>query len=285
MRIILISAAMLLGCSASGISPTPSSPVPAVSPAANAPRCDFDGGYRLRYAANGQDGWWFRARVTDDRAELTAPADVLGLAAGPIGLTTDPAKCRLTLTAHGTIGDMRADLALNPRTNTVTGTLTRSAPRDDREKLPVTMAGVRDVGAPQGRACIVPGIYSITNGVEPNWKSTANDRDCGLARFKEIQVRIEHVAEQLVITQVEPEDSNKQRSASEMPKQARPCAADLVLADFTLVMQVKLIFTASKITGLARKVSDQIIEDGEDGENTWECVARRVPLDVVRLDP
>src|SRR6185503_5377083 len=197
-RLALALAVVLAACKGKtetpAPAPTPVAPTPdaAPPPPDAAPACLFTGTYRLRYEANGHKGWWLRFRIAGERAELLAPMDVLGVSdLGPLKLTTDQARCALTVIANGSIGEMKAELLLDPATGKVKGQMTRAKPRYPDEKLPMPVAGVREVMprvVPPG-ACVRPGVYKLGFTGDKDWKG---DGDCGMVYgLTKILVRVE----------------------------------------------------------------------------------------------
>ncbi|MFN0248828.1 MAG: hypothetical protein ACKV2T_18205 [Kofleriaceae bacterium] len=247
--------------------------------------CDLAGGYRVRFTSNGQEGWWFRFTVSGELATLDEPAEVLALPAGPLELKTDVAKCSLVLGAKSTaVGEATMTLALDPKTHAVTGTLARTKSHDEKEKS-TSVVGVFDGAAVKGPSCVVAGIYKI--GVDPKvkWKNKLpdDDRDCD-DRWIDTFVKVEPYGASVAISNRDFDAPYGERWGNDKVSKIDECNANLDLSGEGFEIAAKVTFAADKITATASNVSVQVVEDGDDGENLWDCVAKDAPLVFTRVD-
>lgn len=252
---------------------------------AAAPTCDLAGRYRLRFSSNGSTGWWFRFTVAGDKATLDEAAGVIAMEPGPLELKTDPATCSLVLGMKSSaVGDATMTLAVDPKTHAVTGTFVRSKAIDDKEKS-TTVAGVHDGAAAKGPACVPAGIYKL--GVDPKaaWKNKEpdDDRDC-TDRWIDVFVQVEPYGDTVAITNRDFDPPHGERYGSDKLTKLDECTANLELSGEGYELAAKLTFATDKITATASSVSVQVVEDGDDGENIWDCVAKDAPLVFTRVD-
>ncbi len=267
--------------------PAPASPRVA-QPAPAAAGCTLDGTYRFRFRSNGHDGWWFRVKVAGRTATLIEGVDMLGLRGGPIAVTTDPKRCTLALNATTAAGgDIAVALALDPRTSSFTGTLTRTHAIVAGDKQQA-IHGVRDDGPPHAdAACIVPGIYELRFDPAVAWinEDRDDDRDCSGAPdlASPLYVRVEPFGHDLAVTLREPQLPYKEAWADSAVTRGGPCTAAVDLGDGTTSVSLELTFSGNELTGTAVTSSYQIVEDGTDGENIWTCVGANVPISGRRV--
>lgn len=293
MRIFLMLGMLVIGCKSSTKAPS-ASPGPttgSTSAAATEARgCDLVGTYRLRFASNGTDGWWWRFAVTETNGalsgKLVAPIPVLGIEqAGPVDLRRDPAGCAMTVTASGAIGDMIATLSLDEATNKVTGQLTRAKP-ESPEQAPAQMSGMRDApGAkptPAG-ACVEAGVYELVLDPKAKYQPDPAEEKCDTRLLDKLRIRLEHLGPELYGDAL-----NKQ--GAEVPgglvvKSFKGCDVELehLGMDGSTRVVAKLTFAGAKVTGTATTATYRILQDGEDGENMWNCTADNVPMTGRRL--
>jgi hypothetical protein len=255
------------------------------SAARAAATCDLAGGYRLRFTSNGSSGWWFRFTVTGDKATLDEGAAVLALDPGPLDLKLDTATCSLVLGAKSSaVGDATMTLAVDPKTHAVTGTLVRTKAINEKEKS-TTVAGVHDGAAVKGPACVTAGIYKL--GVDPKatWKNKVpdDDRDCK-DRWIDTYVRVEPYGDTVAISNRGYDPPHGEHSGSDKVTKIDECNANLELSGEGYELAAKVTFAADKITATASSASVQVIEDGDDGENIWDCEAKDAPLVFTRVD-
>ncbi len=255
------------------------------SAAPAAPACDLAGGYRLRFTSNGSKGWWFRFTVTGDKATLDEPAEVLALAPGPLDVKLDTAACSLLVSAKSSaVGDATLALAVDPTTHAVTGTLARTKAIDEKEKS-TTVTGVHDGAAVKGPACVASGIYKL--GVDPKakWKNKEadDDRDCE-DRWIDVFVRVEPYGDSVAITNRNYDPPYGENHGNDKVMKIDECSADLELSGEIYDLVGKVAFAADNVSGTARAVTVKVIEDGDAGENIWDCVALDAALVFTRVD-
>jgi hypothetical protein len=245
-------------------------------------KCGFAGNYRLRFFANGTEGWWWRMKVTGDdaapTAELVAPMEILGVTkTGPLDVKTDPATCTLTATAHSDdIGDMIAKVVLDPATSNVTGQYVRTKQRYDDEKVPAKIAGRRDLpGETQGGpgACIAPGVYELQLG-DANWKSDWKKRGCEMVMLDHVTFRLEYLGDQIYAEAI----GDDVWADTMVAKAMSGCALDVEYHDTDGSFTGKLTFAGKDFTGTLATAKYEIREDGDAGENQWACDASNVPV-------
>lgn len=296
-----------LGCAVAGLlcgALDASAASPPTSPGATAPagsKCDPVGSYRLRHRSNGAEGWWFLFQVKGSptgvySAELLQKAYMLDIPAGPIQLAADLRACTLVLTAKTEhAGDIRITLTLDPKTNAVSGQLTRSKTTlgDDS---PVSIAGAREVGPVKPPACLSPGVYDLEADPAGKWKLTEGhpfpgDTCMGHANYAHTTVRIEPLGNEIIVDgvsrsgwddkrQVNKYSQNFSRSTS---VRLGECEISVRFVDQDFRFQGKLKFLGDKITGVASKAEFQVFNDGEAGENLWKCGAKNVALTGTRI--
>lgn len=281
---------LAIGCKSSAKAPSappgPPTGSAASAPASEARGCDLVGTYRLRFASNGTDGWWWRFAVTETNGalsgNLTTPIPVLGIEqAGPVDIRRDTSGCAMIVTASGTIGDMIATLRLDEPTNKVTGELTRAKPRDAADQAPAPMSGVRDApGAkptPAG-ACVEAGIYELALDPKAKYQPDNTEDKCDTRLLDKLRLRLEHLGPELYGDAL-----NKQ--GAEIPgglvvKSFKGCDVELehVGMDESTRVVAKLTFSGTKVTGTATTATYRMLQDGEDGESMWNCTAENVPI-------
>lgn len=295
MRMLLLLGIFVIGCKSSAKAPSaPPGPTPgsaASAPATEAPRCDLVGTYRLRFASNGTDGWWWRFAVTETNGalsgNLSAPIPVLGIEqTGPVDLRRAPSGCAMTVTASGTIGDMIATLSLDEATNKVTGQLTRAKPENAAENPPAPMSGMRDApGAtptPAG-ACVEAGVYELVLDPKAKYQPDPAEEKCDPRLLDKLRLRLEHLGPELY-------GDSLDKQGAEIPgglvvKSFKGCDVELehLGVDGSTRVVAKLTFSGTNVTGTATTATYRILEDGEDGENMWNCTADNVPMTGRRL--
>ncbi len=299
-RSLCWAAIVVTGCdkgASSGSAPTGSGPV--IARPIDAAACDLGGTYRIRFRANGHDGWWLRLRITADHAEQIAKHALHILPAGPLAFVRDPTECKGTISATTeSAGDVRLELVLDPATNAVTGQLSRSrgGGKTYREADTTPISGLRDVGAIAGAACINPGVYELAIG-KTNWKqkdspgdchgSKRRSRDClnacvHYAHAARATVRVEPFGSELVIDEVSGDDHH-QGFARGMVVRKNECEYDVELKVQDFSFSATLVFAGDSIKGSARTTRFQVFEDGDAGENLWSCNATNAPIAGKRI--
>lgn len=270
------------GCSKDDVPPLPP---PSPTPPPQRPACDLDGEYRLRFRSNSTDGWWFRAHVAGAKATLPSGVDVLKLPAGPITLTADPAACKLALSGKSEqAGDVRVELALDAKTNAVTGTLTRSKKIADDDS-PVAIRGRRDRGPIAAPACLHRGVFELTIDRTATWKMSGDPiRGWSCPTSQDIPmatVRIEPFGDELV---VEPVDTDHKQSF-DRPTVARSgeCVLELVLDSESLSrLHARLTLGGDMIAGEA-SLAQVPLNDPQSGDARATCTAEHVKLTGKRV--
>jgi hypothetical protein len=259
-----------------------------VTDAAAAVACTLDGNYRFRFASNGTAGWWFRFSAKDGKATLSEEVSVLGLEPGPIVFTAKPEACQFTIAIRTTKKEeISVALTLDSKANTVSGTLEREMAFDPKDKK-VEVTGVRDEGEPKSASsCVVPGLYKLEFDPKFEWKNSdeEDDRDCSRASVfaSPMVLKLEPYGESLALTLREPDAPYDSAWPSDVLTRTSDCEVRLQLSDETTTLDSKLVLSADGITGRATKVTHQIVEDGEDGENIWDCVGENVPVTAIRI--
>lgn len=248
--------------------------------------CDLAGAYRVRYASNGKEGWWFRFTVTGDKATLDEEASVLALEPGPLDLKLDTAKCTLTLGMKSrAVEDATMVLTLDPKTHAVTGTFDRKKATDDKEKS-TKVAGVHDgTTPPKGPACVTRGIYKIEIAKAAKWKNSdaSDDRPCE-DPWIAVNFLAEPFGDTVAVSLREFDAPYKEQWGDDKVTKTGECTADVDLQGEGFKLTAKLTFAADKITGTASLADQQIVEDGDEGENIWNCLAKDAPLEITRID-
>jgi hypothetical protein len=278
------------GSTASG-SASGSGSAPAAAPVDAAPAgCDLAGDYRLRYRSNGEDGWWLRLNVTGTppKAKLTEDAEMLAVPAGPIDVTADPAACKLvakTKSEHA--GDIQVTFTVDPKTNAVTGQLTRSIKVSDDDS-PTAITGMRDVGPPKTAACLHPGVFELDLDEKAKWKNTerTDKRSCEDAPIDALPtyVRVEPFGDTIEINETDIEAPHlQQRDAGGKVTVTGDCAYSVSLSDDRMNMDLQLTFAGDQVTGTATHAKVQHVEGGDEAEELWECEAHGVKVTGKRL--
>ncbi len=253
-----------------------------------APPCELAGDYRLRFRSNGQDGWWLRFKVSgagaDARGEVTAPAPMLRLDPALL-VTLDPAACKLEVKGSGKAGgDVALALAVDAATGAVTGQLTRTQAVSDDDRA-VAVTGVRDLGAPRPpEPCFVAGLYKldVDSDAKATWKNAdpGDDRSCEEVMTLPVMVRVEPVADTIVISPVDGEPPHEDTFGTVTATRSG-CDVALTVGTELLQLEGKVTFAADKVRGTAT-VKHQMIEDGDEGEGLWDCTAQGVTVTLVR---
>jgi len=251
--------------------------------------CDLAGSYRLRFRSNGQDGWWFRFNVEAGRspakAMLVEDVEVLGLKSGPLTLTPDPVACRFTLSKKGhAVGNLAIAIDLDTKTDTLTGKLTRTKAIDEAEKH-LVVGGVRDRGAARsGPACITPGFYEVEFDPKARWRNAdkGDKRSCKqpLIGMGALILRIEPYGKTVAVGKRASEPPYKEAWATDQVTMQDDCNVTAKIEDAETTLEAKLTFADGQVTGTAIEVTHQVIEGDED---IWNCVARKVPLTMKRV--
>jgi len=248
--------------------------------------CALDGNYRLRFHSNGTGGWWLRLELRGNSARLAAKDVMSVLPDGPLALTTS--DCSATIrgkTDHS--GDVTLAFTLDPKTNVVTGLLSRSKggePNNGADTVPIT--GRRDVGAPNAPACIHPGIYELAVG-KTKWKLDQGHPRVGtcadFADLAKATVRVEPFGDDLVIDEVDTDKHEQGFARGKVTKHFGDCeyGLDLAIHDFSFAGTIT--FAGDKLVGSARTARYQFFEDGEAGENLWACKATGAPIEGTRI--
>jgi hypothetical protein len=251
--------------------------------------CDLTGDYRVRYRSNGEDGWWLRLNVsgTPPKAKLTEDANMLGLAAGPIDVTADPAGCKLVAKATSDhAGDVQVTMTLDPKTNAVTGQLTRSKKVSDDDS-PTAVAGVRDVGAPKTPACLHPGVFELDLDDKAKWKNAeaSDKRSCENAPLDALPtfVRVEPFGDTVVIDETDSEAPHLTRSSGGKVTVTGDCAYTVSLATERMEIDFQLTFAGDQVSGKATNAKVQHIEENGEAEDLWNCTAHDVAVTGKRL--
>lgn len=259
--------------------PATSRPAPAPTPPRVA--CQLDGHYRLRFRSSSTDGWWFRVQVAGDKATLPEGVDMLELPAGPIALAADALACKLVLSGKSEhAGDVRVELALDPTTNAVTGTLTRTKKIADDDS-PVAIRGRRDPGPIAAPACLHPGLFELVVDRTAKWQMSGDPiRGWTCATSEEMPmavVRIEPFGDELV---VEPVDAEHHTQSSDRAKVTRTgdCTFELVLDSESLSkLHARVTLGGDAISGEAT-LAQVPMNDPQSGDARARCTAEHAKL-------
>lgn len=283
----MIVAAVLVGCE----DKKPGEPPRAQ--AAAAPRCELAGDYRVRFFANGTEGWWLRFKIAGSplTAEATAPQAMLELAPGPLAVTGDPATCGLVLALDSdNAGAVKVTMTVDPATGAVTGALTRTKHlAGDPPSVPVT--GYRGPDAPpKGRECIAPGIYELGFDRAHPWKNdeAEDDRSCKddvIADHTAGQyLRVEWLGDQLAIDQVVRKgDAAWSDDFGAETVSSSGCDVTLAMPGDGVNLEGKVTFVDGAARGVASKATLKIIQDRDGAEDVWDCVAADLPINLARV--
>lgn len=289
MRAVATAAvAVAIGCGPPPARHPAPAPARAEQPPPAAAGCTLDGTYRFRFRSNGHDGWWFRVKVAGATATMLEAVDMLDLPVGPIEVSRNPKDCTLEFHATTTAaGDLTVDLALDPRTNDFTGSLTRTHVLVAEDEQ-AAFRGVRDDGPPHSDAtCIVPGIYELRFDPSVAWVNEDRDdeRDCSAAPdlASPLFVRVEPFGDDVAVTMREPQPPYAEMWADSSLTRVDPCTAVVDLGDGSTSATLQLTFSGNEIAGTATTTSYQIVEDGTEGENIWTCVGANIPFSGHRV--
>ena len=278
--ILCLCAVALQGCT------RPKERTPVARPPVTVPPkfCDVDGLYRVRFASNGNYGWWLRFRITQGRAEILQERPILGLMPGPIALTVDR-NCALTMEKDTEqAGHLTLKLSADPK-GVLTGELHRTKVYVPKEASSPVL-GRRERQPPDLPACLHPGAFKLHLGRKRSWKldgtpGVRNTRAAcqSLGRFSEVFISVEPLGDDLMVDEassMEPYESEGRRGEVD---RTGPCAITLSFdwTDFSLA-KARLTFDGDKITGIAERAKVQMFEDGEDGENLWTCEAKDIAV-------
>jgi hypothetical protein len=256
---------------------------------APAPRpCDLSGDYRLRFASNGADGWWWRMRITSAgttlRGKLTAPIPVLAIEeTTAVEVHRKNPGCGMTVTAPSRLGEMTATLALEESTGQISGELTRAQPRDAGERGPTPIAGVRDVPdqpAAGPDVCVTPGTYELAFDTKAPYESDTKTETCDLRLLDRLPVRFEYLGSKLYGDALDAHGQPEWPGSIVIRSFDRDCAVGLEYLgpDGSAQVALELTFAGAEVSGTATKATYRILEDGDAGENMWNCTATAVTV-------
>jgi hypothetical protein len=233
--------------------------------------CDVNGSYRLRFRTNGEDGWWMRLRVVNNQATVDSDAEMLGLLGAPTVTTVDRNACSLTLTANtAKNGEMK--VALVVAGDKVAGTLARSDPYEDKI---APISGLREIAPPDLPKCLHPGVYEVSVGSVKKWKLEGHPKIGGckeMADLNVIHVRLERLGSELYIDSVSGEPPYGQTFGRATVRRRGDCmfTMGIEVDDFRL-HEAQIELDGDTGTGTTSDFTYQVMEDGEAGENMWQC--------------
>ena len=177
-----------------------------------------------------------------------------------LDLRTEPDACKLSVTAKTKDHDLLAMVTLDPKTNTVKGTLRISGSPDPA----VTLEGVRDVGQPVAKdACIKPGIFKLVVPAEQAWTSD-DGKGCEHALL-EVRFLVEPFGDRLSIDQIDA-DGNAEWAAEDV-YQDNPCEAEVRFRHDQWYTYSKFTFAGDAITATVTHASMQITAT----HDSWRC--------------
>jgi hypothetical protein len=267
--------------------PPPPAPAPKVAPAP--PPCDLAGAYRVRFASNGEVGWWLPFAIDGSKAQLTKRVSMFALDPGPLDFKGD--GCTGHITAHSeNAGLVTLDFTLDPKTNAVTGTLTREKGGDDNG-TPAKQAikGRRDVGGLGGPACLHAGVFRLEAG-KAKWKLSEGEPSAGLgcnddnSPLTTTTVRIQPFGDEIAVDSVaEGANGFTDDSPAGEVKRLGDCDLELKLGVQDYDFTAKLTLAGDKLAGTASDAHYTFFEDGDAGENMWSCKAKNVPITGTRI--
>lgn len=242
--------------------------------------CTLDGEYRLRYRSNGTDGWWLRIAIDGGKAKLKS-RDVMDALRDPLTLKADGCKATITSTGDHS-GDVKLELAVDPKTQLVTGTLARTKGGEKSEADSVPVTGRHDTTPNPAPACIKPGVYEIAVGTT-KWKLSEGEPRAGTCDSMadiaaKARVRVELLGDQLFVDEVSSDDNEQTFGRATLGKKG-DCDYDFELAIQDWSVKATLKFAADgTITGTTGDTRYQVMEDGTAGENLWACTTSGAPL-------
>ncbi|MFT3697679.1 MAG: hypothetical protein QM831_31350 [Kofleriaceae bacterium] len=277
--------------SGSGSAPKAADPHP-VSPksADAAPTCSTDGTYRLRYRSNNAEGWWMTIVVTGSTASVREKTSILGLAAGPVTMTSDP-DCKLHFKATGSnAGDITIDLVSSG--DTASGTISRTK---GGEKYPTPqdtqpIAGWVEHAPPVLPACIHPGDFEIVID-QKAWKLTDGRPTPGLpltcknvAPDTKLTVRLTAANGQLFVNEVDAETHMQLFSVGTVTRDG-DCKLTVAIGahEVEKLEGAHLVFDGDTLTGTVDKADYDFYETEVTGENRWTCSAKHAALTGKRI--
>lgn len=228
--------------------------------------CDLSGQYRLRFKARGQK-MWFRFALTKGATTATMQQPMtmeLDPKKPKLDIDPDPASCKLTATAHATIGDVLASLTLDPKTNKVTGLVRMSGDRDG-----LALKGVRDTGPlTSPHECVKPGRYELVVPAEQEWESDTPKASCDAASLR-LPFLVEYVGDELAVDQLD--DKGDAAWGAEDIYEVEPCKVEVRFRRFESYAYARLTFAGDSVTADASSVN---VEMGEVGAR-WRCRAKQ----------
>ena len=279
-----MKAVVLAVLAACGNTKDPGPPPVALAPAPTP--CQLDGRYRVQFRASSTDGWWLRAQITGGKATLLEGVDMLDLPAGPLAVTADALACKLVLSGKSDhAGDIRVELALDPKTNAVTGTLTRTKKIADDDS-PVAIRGRRDPGPVVSPACLHPGLFTLAVDRTAKWQMSGDPiRGWACPASEDMPmavVRIEPFGDALV---VEPVDAEHHTQSFDRAKVTRTgeCTLDLVLDSESLSkLHAHVTLAGDAVAGEAT-LAQVPLNDPQSGDARARCTAEHAKLIGKRL--
>jgi hypothetical protein len=284
-RVLLVVA--VLGCKKNEPAPPPApAPAPKVAPAP--PPCDLAGNYRLRFDSNGAKGWWFDFTIADGKATLTRKVSMFDLQPGALPFDATDCKGHIALQSSNA-GKVELTFTLDPKANTIAGTLTREKGGDDYgTPAKQDVVGRRDVGGLGGPSCLHAGVFKLEAG-KTTWKSSEGHARFGMsckddnAGITTRLVRIQPFGEEIVVDEVLEDAGNPQSFERGEVKRLGDCDLELHLAVQDFDFTAKLTLAGDTVTGTASDAHYQVFEDGTAGENLWGCKAKNVPITGTRV--
>lgn len=246
-------------------------------------QCVTDGHYRIQFDSNGRKGWWFRVKVEGETASLLAPVSMLGLKAGPLEWERASDACGFQIRAKSKVVDLLTmNIRVDPETSQLTGDLTRTKEKDPAKRTTPIEGRWDAIPQVSKTACFVPGVYKLAFDKKAKWanEEEGETEDCsGISDYASPLVfRLEPFGETIAITAHENYSSYEEGWPGATLISKGDCEINIKMGSEDLNVEANLKLSAKGIEGRAVSANYQMVEDGEAGENLWNCIGKDVGL-------
>jgi hypothetical protein len=277
---------VVMGACKQNAAPPPPTPAKVAPPPA--PTCSLDGDYRVRFSSNGTDGWWLPFTIAGGKATVTARVSMFGWDKAGTAMTLAVEGCTAKLAGKSeNAGDIGLSFTLDPKTNAITGELTRTAGADEQTPAKQPVKGRKDVGGLGGPACLKPGVFELhANGT---WKLAEGSPRFGMTCKSMAEpatqafVRIQPLGDDIVVNEVENSPNHEQAGGSFEVKRLGDCELDVKVGVQDFDFDGKLTLASDTITGTSPEAHYSFMEDGDAGENLWSCKAKNATITGKRI--
>jgi hypothetical protein len=150
------------------------------------------------------------------------------------------------------------------------------------------MVGVRDVpGATPGGpgACIAPGTYELVFDPKVKYKSDTKGEKCDIRMLDKLRFRLEYLGSDFYGDSLNEQGKDDWPGGIVIKSFKGGCDVELEYngEDGSAHVIARLTFASAQVIGTAAEATYRILEDGEAGENMWNCTAANVKITGRRL--